>query len=98
MNPPQSARLSQAVTLLLLLFAVACGSFRTVARPPGFQSSVPPTNLTFAEAREFFTDHCGKCHGEKTQKSGVNLAPFLDEKAILKQRKTWGAVTEQLYT
>lgn len=50
----------------------------------------------FGEARAAVTMYCGRCHGETAQKGGVNLAPFADEKAVLRQRKLWRSVAEQL--
>ena len=51
---------------------------------------------TFPDVRTVVTDHCGRCHGEKVQKGGLNLAPFADEKAVVKHRKTWREVAAQM--
>ena len=45
----------------------------------------PPVPAKFEEARGLIAQYCGKCHGEKVSKGGLNLAAFGDEKAILKQ-------------
>lgn len=60
-----------------------------VATPAGAQS-------TFADVRTALTDHCGRCHGEKAQKGGLNLALFPDEKAVLKHRKAWREIAAQM--
>lgn len=60
---------------------------------PSGGRAAPPT---FADVRAFSDTSCAKCHGEKVQKGGLNLATFTDEKTILKQRKAWREVAEQL--
>lgn len=44
----------------------------------------------------FVEKHCAQCHGEKKPKGDVSLHVFKDELSILKARKTWGRVFEQL--
>jgi mono/diheme cytochrome c family protein len=78
----------RAAILPLLLLLVA-QSGRPAAAPP----SAPPA---FADVRAFADTYCAKCHGEKVQKGGLNLATFTDEKLVLKQRKAWRVVAEQL--
>ncbi len=56
----------------------------------------PPAPPTFKDALAFTDTYCAKCHGEKVQKGGLNLATFTDEKRVLKQRKAWREVAEQL--
>jgi mono/diheme cytochrome c family protein len=57
----------------------------------------PPTpNTGFALVRTQVTELCGRCHGEKASKGGVNLAPFADEAAVVRERKLWRAVAAQL--
>jgi mono/diheme cytochrome c family protein len=51
---------------------------------------------TFADVRAFTDAYCAKCHGEKTQKGGVNLSAAPDEKAFLKQRKVWRGAAQQI--
>ena len=46
----------------------------------------------------FVEKHCVDCHGEKKQKGDLSLHLFKDEAAILKGRKTWNRVLEQLAT
>ena len=73
--------------LLLLasaFVALACSSLLSAA------------DTRFPEVRALLDAHCSKCHGEKVQKAGVNLQPFVDEKAVVKQRKTWRAIIEQV--
>ncbi len=52
--------------------------------------------LGFAEVRSFASNYCNKCHGDKVQKNGINLAPFTDEKSMLRQRKLWREVVAQV--
>jgi mono/diheme cytochrome c family protein len=56
----------------------------------------PPATGGFAQVRTHITELCGRCHGEKASKGGVNLAPFADEAAVLRERKVWRTVAEQL--
>jgi hypothetical protein len=42
--------------------------------------------------------HCFRCHGEKKQKGGVNLAPFRSEEDVLKKHKLFRSVLEQIET
>ena len=52
--------------------------------------------MNYEKVRTFLSGYCGRCHGEKVQKGGLNLTPFADEASILKQRKVWRAISEQL--
>ncbi len=56
-------------------------------------ASAPPT---FTDMNGLVSEYCVKCHGEKVQKAGVNFAIFKDEKALLRDRKLWRSVIEQL--
>ena len=44
----------------------------------------------------FVEKHCVHCHGEKKPKGDVSLHAFKDEASILKARKTWIRVLDQL--
>jgi hypothetical protein len=68
-------------TLLLL----TAGNPAACAAPP-----------SFGDVRAFTDAYCARCHGEKVQKGGLNLATFPTEKAVLKQRKAWREVARQL--
>jgi hypothetical protein len=46
----------------------------------------------------FVEKHCAHCHGEKKPKGDVSLHLFKDEASILKGRKTWIRVLEQLHS
>ncbi len=83
---------TRIIAIFPLVFLVA-----PAAKPATEPSQVaPPAADTFADLREFVGTYCVKCHGEKVQKGGLNLATFADEKSILKQRKVWRSVVEQL--
>lgn len=71
---------TRAAILLLLLVPTAAD-----AAPP-----------TFADVRTFSDTYCARCHGEKAQKGGLNLATFTTEKSLLKARKAWRTVAEQI--
>jgi hypothetical protein len=45
----------------------------------------------------FVEKHCVNCHGEKKQKGEVTLHVFKDEASILKARKMWVRVLDQLH-
>ena len=59
-------------------------------------SSVAAAEPGFAENRVLINAFCVKCHGAQVQKGGVNLASFQDEAAMLRQRKLWRKVAEQV--
>ncbi|MEI7683634.1 MAG: DUF1592 domain-containing protein [Planctomycetota bacterium] len=46
----------------------------------------------------FVEKHCVSCHSEKKPKGDVSLYVFKDEASILKARKTWFRVLEQLHS
>ncbi|MEI7688222.1 MAG: c-type cytochrome domain-containing protein, partial [Planctomycetota bacterium] len=46
----------------------------------------------------FVEKHCVQCHGEKKPKGDVSLDVFKDEASIVKARKTWMRVLEQLHS
>jgi hypothetical protein len=80
--------------LLLLVLLFACLFIHTPPDPlPVAIAAEPPS---FVYVRGLVTTYCSKCHGEKVQKGGVNLAVFPDEKSVLRQRKVWREVAEQL--
>ncbi len=60
----------------------------------GSASAAPPPPAEFKDVQAFVTSYCAKCHGEKVQKGGLNLAPFTDAKSVLKSRKAWRGVAE----
>jgi mono/diheme cytochrome c family protein len=93
MNIPESSSMATMTYALLPLMLCLADARPAAAAPPAQPS---PTAFAFAEARSLFESHCLKCHGEKSQKGGVNLAPFTSEKALVKQRKLWRAVAAQI--
>jgi len=82
---------SSPIVRAALPFAVVAwlAAAPTPAQPPA------PTS-TFAGVRTLVTELCGRCHGEKSSKGGVNLATFADEASVLRERKVWRAVAAQL--
>ena len=57
-------------------------------------SAAPAHAAEFADVQAFVNSYCARCHGEKVQKGGLNLAPFTDAKSVLKSRKVWRGVAE----
>src|SRR5262249_21169151 len=45
----------------------------------------------------FLQKHCVGCHGEKTKRADLSLHTYTDEAAILKARKLWTHVTDQVH-
>jgi len=45
----------------------------------------------------FLQKHCVGCHGEKTQRADLSLHTFTSEAAILKSRKVWQNVVDQVH-
>jgi cytochrome c553 len=62
----------------------------------GFPRQEKAPAVTFENTREFASTYCLRCHGEKMQKGGLNIASFPDQKAMLKHRKRWREVAKQL--
>jgi mono/diheme cytochrome c family protein len=81
---------TRAAFLLPLLLL----SFAPTGQPAAGRSAPPAP--AFADVRAFSDAYCVRCHGEKVQKGGLNLTAFADEKSVLKQRKAWRGVAEQL--
>ncbi|MES2568695.1 MAG: DUF1592 domain-containing protein [Verrucomicrobiota bacterium] len=52
----------------------------------------------FEELRPILEAHCFKCHGEKKQKGGIELASFTREEAVFKKERLWRTVLEQIET
>src|SRR3982750_4183675 len=78
------------LAILLPLSLLVAPSGQPAPAPP-----LPPA-IGFTEVRAFTDAYCAKCHGEQTQKGGLNLAAFADEKGVRKQRKAWREVARQL--
>jgi len=55
-----------------------------------------PTDPGFASIRGLLDTHCATCHGSKAQKGGVNLAAYTTPQSVLKDRKLWKTVAEQI--
>ncbi|MBL8799452.1 MAG: DUF1592 domain-containing protein [Planctomycetia bacterium] len=75
--------------LLIVCLALLAGRFGS-HHPSVAPAAEPPAD--FKVAVGFLEKHCLHCHGEKTQKAGLALHTFRDEKNLLKQRKTWQSV------
>jgi mono/diheme cytochrome c family protein len=74
--------------------ALAVFTWLTAAPTPAQSPAATPDG--YPAVRTQLTELCGRCHGEKASKGGVNLAPFADGSAVLRERKLWRAVAEQL--
>src|SRR5262245_14325561 len=48
------------------------------------------------QIRPILATHCFPCHGNQKVKAKLNLEAFADEAAILKARKTWKRVYDQI--
>lgn len=64
-------------------------------------TSLPASVQDAADAMKvivpFVEKHCVHCHGEKKPKGDVSLHAFKDEPGVIKARKTWVRVLEQLH-
>ena len=61
--------------------------------------STPATlsrNVYPDEIRPLLAKHCYPCHGNQKAKAKLNLEAFVDEAAVLKARKTWKKVYDQV--
>lgn len=82
---------------LILVLGLLFASPMPAADPPRDGMAGKIDKPTFAEVRRLVTTYCGRCHGEKVQKGGVDLVSFADETAVLRRRKLWRGVAEQLH-
>jgi hypothetical protein len=73
--------------VLLLLWP----RFRPPSAPPA-----PPKDVYAHEIRPVLAAHCYPCHGHQKAKAKLNLEAFADEAAVLKARKTWKKVYDQV--
>ena len=48
------------------------------------------------EIRPILATHCYPCHGNQKAKAKLNLEAFADEASVLKARKTWKKVYDQI--
>jgi hypothetical protein len=82
---PNFDRLAASVILLLLVCVVmACGTAFVTAAEAEF-----PT-------KEFFTQHCKKCHSGENTKGNFAVASLTDDFAAQQNREQWLTVLEQL--
>jgi hypothetical protein len=59
--------------------------------------AAPPAKLAFAkDIAPLVKQYCGKCHGDKKPKGGVSLTPFSDDASVLKNRRVWEKVADNL--
>lgn len=67
---------------------------------PGLSSGRIPPPSPVAEypsgIRPILAKHCFACHGQKKAKAKLNLEAFVDESEVLKARKTWKKVYDQI--
>ena len=80
-----------------LLFAGALLLLWPRFRPP--QASRAETAAAHgyaAEIRPILSTHCYSCHGNKKAKAKLNLEAFLDEASVVKARKTWKKIYDQI--
>src|SRR5882672_6089179 len=68
---------------------------------PRFHSATGPSEsvpaVGFArDIRPILAQHCYFCHGNKKTKAKLNLELFTDEVSVLKARKTWKKIYDQL--
>jgi mono/diheme cytochrome c family protein len=74
-----------ALVIVVAAFAFARGAFAADGAGE-FAKRVPA----------FFETHCYECHGAKQQKGDLDLRPFAAEASLLKQRKVWLSVLNQV--
>lgn len=56
------------------------------AAPPSFAKDIAP----------LVKQYCSKCHGDKKPKGGVSLTAFSDDASVLKNRRVWEKVADNL--
>ena len=82
--PSHPSRGTLAVALLLGLAATPAAA--AASSPPSFANDVRPLLTAF----------CVKCHGEKTKRGDVEFTHLDDTASLLRQRKLWRRVLEQV--
>jgi hypothetical protein len=61
------------------------------------RSDAPPTAAGYAtEIQPILAKHCYSCHDAKKAKAKLNLEIFVDEASVLKARKTWKKIYDQV--
>jgi len=66
---------------------------------PAVRAAEPNAAPTFAkEGVAFLKKHCIACHGAKKPKADLDLGVFTDEASLLKERKKWQEVLEQVHS
>ena len=77
-----------------ILSAVVLASCGLLVAGPG-RAQEPPAR-GYAEIRPLLDKYCGKCHGAVRPKAQLDLTRFADEASVLKSRKVWKRVLDQV--
>jgi hypothetical protein len=65
-------------------------------RPPALSGGQAAAHGYADAIRPILSQHCYSCHGKQKTKAKLNLEAYLDEASILKARKTWKKVYDQI--
>lgn len=64
---------------------------------PAVLNAAPTAKPTFSKnVAPLIKQYCGKCHGATKPKGGVNLIGFTDDASVLKNRRVWEQVSDNL--
>ena len=77
--------------------ALFCTGVLALFGCPSALYAAEPAKPTFAkDIAPLIKQYCGKCHGDKKPKGGVNLTAFTDDASVLKKRKVWEQVADNV--
>ncbi len=86
-------------------FRLSCRHMPRIITPPLFtiasllitSAAVPAAAPAFVEAgAPFLQKHCVSCHGKDKQKADLTLHEFRDDVSVLRTRKRWREIVEQV--
>jgi hypothetical protein len=93
----QGVRARVLSTAALLLFAGGLLLLWPRFRPPGASRAELASAHGFSgEIRPLLSRHCYSCHGNQKAKAKLNLESFVDEASVLRARRTWKKVYDQI--
>jgi len=81
-----------------LLFAAGLYHVKYRSGPSGPGTDPVSASAYARDIQPILAQHCYSCHGNKKTKAKLNLELFTDEASVLKARKTWKHVYDQINT
>ncbi len=79
-----------------LLFAAGLYAIKNPSGKPGRDAVSSSVSAYDRDIKPILAQHCYGCHGDKKTKAKLNLESFPDLASILKDRKTWKRIYDQI--